>query len=210
MSVPLRSGMVRWPGDPPARIERVLDFERGHGMVVSRLEMGVHTGTHIDAPAHFIGNGANLDALPFAATVGRARVLVIRSRTKITPEDLAGHRPRRGERVLLKTRNSARCWRSDGFVEDFVHLTPAAARFLVARGVRTVGVDYLSVGGSGSDGDETHRVLLGAGIWIIEGLNLARVRPGRCELICLPLRLQGAEGAPARALVRPLPPRQRT
>ena len=208
VSVPLRTNMVRWPGDPPVRIERVLDFELGHGVAVSRLDMGTHTGTHIDAPAHFVPNGASLDAMPFAATVGRARVVAIRDSRMITPEELAKHHVRRGERVLFRTSNSSRCWHTDDFVEDFVHVTPAAARFLVERGVRTVGVDYLSAGGWGSGGEETHRVLLEAGIWIIEGLNLARVRPGSYDLICLPLRVHGGEGAPARALVRPLPPRR--
>ena len=208
VSVPLRTNMVRWPGDPPVRIERVLDFELGHDVAVSRLDMGTHTGTHIDAPAHFVRDGASLDAMPFAATVGRARVVAIRNRRMITPEELVKHRLRPGERVLFRTTNSSRCWHTNDFIEDFVHVTPAAARFLVERGVRTVGVDYLSVGGLGSGGDETHLVLLDAGIWIIEGLNLARVRPGRYDLICLPLRVHGAEGAPARAIVRPLRPRR--
>jgi len=135
-------------------------------------------------------------------------VVAIRDRTTITPEELARHHLRRGERVLFRTSNSSRCWHTDDFIEDFVYVTPAAARFLVERGVRTVGVDYLSVGGLSSGGEETHLVLLRAGIWIIEGLNLARVRPGRYDLICLPLRVCGAEGAPARALVRALLPRR--
>jgi hypothetical protein len=108
----------------------------------------------------------------------------------------------RGERLLFKTHNSGRCWDTDAFVEDFVYISAAGARYLAERRVRLVGVDYLSVGGFRADGVETHRALLEAGIWIIEGLDLRRVRPGGVQLLCLPLKILGGDGAPARALVR--------
>jgi arylformamidase len=121
----------------------------------------------------------------------------------ILSAELETHRLRAGERVLFLTRNSERCWNNNQFVEDFVYISAAAAQFLVQRHVRTVGIDYLSVGGYVHDGVETHRILLGAGIWLIEGLNLSAVKPGAYELVCLPLRVAGADGAPARAILRP-------
>lgn len=120
ISIPLRDGMVRWPADPPIRIERVRDIERGDRCAVSHLSLGSHTGTHIDAPWHFLRGAEGVDAMPCEATVGRARVVRIRHPNTISPEELRSQRIRRGERILFKTRNSPRCWRTDAFVEDFV------------------------------------------------------------------------------------------
>jgi arylformamidase len=150
-----------------------------------------------------------MEAWPFAATIGPARVIEIQEPDSVQPEALRPHLIRRGERILLKTLNSQRCWQTDAFIKDYVHVTRAAAEFLVQHGVRTVGVDYLSVGGFARDGAEVHRILLRAGVWIIEGLDLSRVRAGRYELICLPLRIPGADGAPARAVLRPSRSRKR-
>lgn len=201
--------MVHWPGDPGIRIGRVKDLARGDECTLSALSMGAHSGTHMDAPSHYLRGAPDLDSLSFTATVGRARVLAIRSPVEITPEELRPHRIRRGERLLFRTRNSARCWKSDAFVKDFVCISAAAARFLAARRVALVGIDYLSVGGFHRDGRETHAILLGAGIWILEGLDLSRVRPGAVDLVCLPLRLAGGDGAPARAVLRERPRRPR-
>jgi arylformamidase len=194
--------MVSWPGDPPARITHALDIEKGDPCTVSLIEMGAHTGTHMDAPAHFVRGGTGIDTMPLDAAIGSARVISIRDRESIKPDELLRHHIRRGERVLFKTHNSARCWDTDTFVENFVYLSATAARYLVERHVRLVGIDYLSVGGFYADGVETHQALLNAGIWIIEGLNLKRVKPGRVQLICLPLKIAGGDGAPARVLVR--------
>lgn len=202
VSVTLRTGMVSWPDDPPVRISHILDMEKGDPCTVSLLDMGAHSGTHMDAPAHFVRGGRGIDTMPLDAAIGSARVIAIRDRESIKPGELLRHRIRRGERVLFKTRNSARCWNTDSFVEDFVYLSAAAAGYLVERQVRLVGIDYLSVGGFHADGADTHQALLTAGIWIIEGLNLARVQPGRVQLVCLPLKIAGADGAPSRALVR--------
>lgn len=204
LSVPLRTGMVHWPDNPPVQIERMLNIERGDPCNVSRLSLGAHTGTHMDAPIHFLNTGAGIDTMPFTATIGPARVIEINNPQAITPEELQLHELRRNERVLFKTQNSARCWQSDAFVEDFVYIAQDAARYLVAQQVQTVGVDYLSVGGFRQDGVETHQALLEAGIWIIEGLNLASIEPGMYDLICLPLRIEGGDGAPARAILRKL------
>jgi arylformamidase len=204
VSVPIATGMVHWPGDPEVRVERVQDMAKGDPLTASTLAMSAHSGTHVDAPAHFVRHGLTVDALPVEATVGRARVIAIRDPVAIRPAELERHRLRRGERVLFRTANSRRCWRGDAFVADYVHLSLDGARFLVARGVRTVGVDYLSVAGFGADLVATHRVLLEARVCVLEGLNLGAVRPGRFELLCLPLRIARGDGAPARALLRPL------
>jgi arylformamidase len=166
--------------------------------------MGVHTGTHIDAPVHFIHQAAGIDEMPLAAAMGPARVIEITDPREITADELRGHSLAAGERVLFRTSNSPRCWQADRFVEDFVYISEQAAEHLAEIGVRTVGVDYLSVGGYHADGAKIHRILLSAGIWIIEGLDLSAVSAGRYEMICLPVKLHGSDGAPARALLRPL------
>lgn len=204
VSVPLRNGMVHWPGDPPFEIERVHDMERGDANNLSRVSMGAHSGTHVDTPLHFIRNGTSISDIPVSATVGRARVIEISDAESIKPRELIHQGIRRGQRVLFKTRNSSRrVWESDTFIEDFVFISNEAAHFLARRGVALVGVDYLSVGGYQHAGRETHITLLESGVWIIEGLDLSQVAPGTYDLVCLPLKLVGAEGAPARAILRP-------
>jgi arylformamidase len=193
--------MVHWPDNPPVRIERMLDQEEGDVCTVSKMSLGVHTGTHVDSPRHFVRGGHGVHLAPFSALMGPVRVIEIADTHSITVEELRRHDIQPGERILFKTINSTRCWGTDAFVEDFVYITQAAARYLAERQVRTVGVDYLSVGGFTADGEETHVALLTAGIWIIEGLNLSQVKPGMYELVCLPLRIQDADGAPARAIL---------
>jgi arylformamidase len=202
VSVPLRSGIVHWPDNPPVRIERMLDMKRGDVANVSKMSLGSHTGSHMDAPVHFVRDGEGMDRMPLGATMGRARVIEIQDPVSIKPDELGPHAIGRGERVLFKTRNSVRRWWEDDFIEDFVYVSQEAARHLADRGVRTVGIDYISVGGFYEDGSETHQALLGADIWIIEGLDLSGVDPGEHELICLPLKVNDGDGAPARALLR--------
>ncbi len=202
ISVPLYQGMVHWPGDPSLQIEYALSMERGDPCNVSKLSMGAHTGTHMDAPLHFIANGASLDQMPLTATIGPARVIHINDPVSITVAELQQHNIEPGERLLFQTRNSDDAWQSSEFAKDFVALTHEAAQYLAACQVQTVGVDYLSVGGFEKDGTETHLALLGAGIWVIEGLNLGGVQPGTYQLICLPLKLIGREGGPARAVLQ--------
>jgi arylformamidase len=204
VSVTLHSGMVHWPDNPPVQIEREMSIDRGDAANVSKIAMGSHTGTHMDAPIHFVPGGEGIDMLPLDATMGEARVIASTDAVSIKRAELEPHDIQRGERILFKTRNSNRVWNTDEFDEDFVYISADAAEYLAERGVRTVGVDYLSVGGYKQDGIETHYALLGAGIWIIEGLNLASVEPGNYELVCLPLKIAGGDGAPARAIVRPI------
>ena len=203
VSVTIRDGMVHWPDNPPITIERVMDKSRGADANVSKLSLGVHTATHVDAPVHFIRGAAGADQIPLDGFMGPARVIAIENKREITVAELG--KVRAGERILLKTRNSPHAWKqSPKFVKDAVHLTGEAARWLAARKVMTVGIDYLSVGGyAAGNGDEVHEALIGAGVWIIEGLDLSKVPAGPCDLICVPLKIAGSDGAPARALVRP-------
>lgn len=208
ISATIKSGMVHWPGDPKIKIKQIHSIAEGATANVSHLSMGSHTGTHMDAPFHFLPKGKGIDAIALDATVGKARVIEIHDRESIKADELKGHNIRSGERILFKTRNSRRCWGTDSFIKDFVYVSAEAAKFLAARKIKSLGVDYLSVGGYLKDGEATHHALLKAGIWIIEGLNLSKVKRGEHELICLPLKLLHGDGAPARAIVRPWPGRK--
>jgi arylformamidase len=208
VTVPLKEGMAIWPGDVTIKIERRRSMDRGDAANNSAISLGVHTGTHMDAPKHFIKDGKSIDKLPLETSVGPARVIEIKDKISIKPEELKQHNIKKGERILFKTVNSPRCWQTDAFVNDFVFVTRDAAQFLVDAGVILVGVDYLSVG-SPMDPDkamrpDTHQILLGAGLYLIEGLNLTAVKAGDYNLICLPLKLMDAEGSPVRAILQPI------
>ena len=202
VSVPLCTGMVHWPTDPPVRIERFADMDKGAVCNVSRVDMCAHVGTHMDGLNHFIKDGAPLDTVPFDAVIGACRVIEIKDAASVKPAELKKHTLRKGERILLKTRNSKRLWWEEDFDTKFIHISKEAAQHMVDCGIRTIGVDYLSVGGYQRDGVECHRVLLGAGVWVIEGLNLTKVRAGKYEIICLPVKIRHGDGAPARAILR--------
>jgi arylformamidase len=201
VTVPIRQGMVHWPGNPGVRIS--VTEEKGEGGIcrVSELALGVHTGTHVDAPIHFDVPGGGVEALAPSALVGVARLVAVEGRA-IDRAQVEALELDAGERVLFKTSNSARCWKTDAFVPDYVYVTEPAARHLAARRIALVGIDYLSIGGP-VDGAAAHRALLSAGICIVEGLDLRRVEPGVYDLVVLPLLIPGADGAPARALLRP-------
>ena len=194
--------MVHWPGDGPFERVQTQTIAKGDACNVSEFSATAHIGTHLDAPCHFLENGAGIESFPISAGVGPARVIGIHDRELIRVSELEPHQLAEGERILFKTRNSEECWTTSQFQERFVYIPHETAAYLAERRVQTVGVDYLSVGGFDSDGPETHRTLLKAGIWIIEGLNLKDVEPGDYELICLPLRMVGSDGAPARAVLR--------
>lgn len=203
ISRPITAAMPMWPGTPQPVIERVESMNRGDSCNVSHLNLSAHTGTHMDAPFHFLKDGATMEALPLEAVIGPARVVEVADPVSIRPEHLP-HDLGLAERILFKTSSGDLCWPLDHFVEDFVWLSAAAARILAERRTRCVGIDYLSVGGFHKDLVETHEILLSSGVWIIEGLDLRRVPAGRYELACLPLNLPGCDGAPARAALRPL------
>jgi len=193
VSVPVRPGMVIYPGDPDVRIERVSSIADGDLANVSRMDFGVHTGTHVDAPVHFVEGAPGAESLALGALVGEAVVHETAAGAvdaAVVDEVEAG-----AERVLFRTRNSE-LWERDTFVEDNVSLTEGGARALVERKARLVGIDYLSIGG-----EQVHEVLLGAGVVVIESLDLRGVEPGRYTLVCAPLKLVGSDGAPARTLL---------
>jgi arylformamidase len=202
ISVTIKPGMAHWPDNPAIKVDRMLDMNKGDVCNVSVLSFGSHTGTHMDAPLHFIKNGKGLDKMPLDATIGPARVIEIKDKEAVKVEEIANQKIKAGERILFKTRNSTRSWKTDEFDKNFVYISKEAAAFLARAKVMTVGIDYLSVGGFFKDGKETHDALLGAGIWVIEGLNLSKVKAGRYELNCLPIKVLNSDGAPARALLR--------
>ncbi|NPA90766.1 MAG: cyclase family protein [Chloroflexi bacterium] len=203
VTLPLDATLPVWPGDPPIRVEKVVTPGPGNPFTVSQMQMSVHAGTHVDAPSHILAGGQDVDALPLDVLIGPALVVDARGVARLSAEVLSQLAiPRGVDRVLFLTDNtrlwSERPWR---FHTDFVGITEDGARWLVERGVRLVGVDYLSVAPYGEE-EGTHRVLLTAGVVIIEGLYLVHVPPGIYELLCLPLKLVHAEAAPARVLLK--------
>jgi arylformamidase len=201
VTVALSPELVCWPGDPPLELDRLTDLERGDASTLSRIRMGLHTGTHVDAPLHFVRGGRTVAEMPLDVMVGAATVIEVLGDV-ITAGDVEASAIGEGERALFKTRNSESWAQRGAFREDFVHLSTEAAEALVRRKPKLVGIDYLSVSGFQKSEVEVHRALLGAGIWILETLDLSGVEAGAYELLCLPLKIEGAEGAPARALLR--------
>jgi arylformamidase len=179
-----------------------MSLERGDLFNLTECHFTAHTGTHLDAPRHFLPSGDAIDALPLEAVLGPCRVVRIHDPVAVRPAELPPLHF--GDRILFQTNNSFNNIHLLEFVEAFVYVSKEAAAVLAAARVQTVGIDYLSVGGFLRDLVETHLVLLGAGIWVIEGLDLSAVEPGDYELACLPLKLVGADGAPARAALRRL------
>jgi arylformamidase len=191
VSVPLREGMVTYPGDPVVQVELAASIDDGDAVNLTRMDLGLHSGTHVDAPRHFLAGGAGVDELPLEALIGPS---VVVEAPDLTRESVA-LAPAGAERVLFKTPNSE-LWARDEFADEFARLDGAGASLLVERGVRLVGVDYLSVGD-----EAAHHALLDAGVVPVEGLDLRGVAAGPYELICLPLRVVGADGAPARVVL---------
>jgi arylformamidase len=201
VSLPLRAGMVVFPHDPPFERELFRSMARGDSSDVSLLRFGAHTGTHVDAPSHMSPGGTTVDDLPLDALIGPAVVVEMAEAAVIDVLHLSALPSPCPPRVLFKTRNSA-LWQAGGeFRTDFVALTGEAAEGLVRRGVRLVGVDYLSVDRYRSGTHPAHLALMQAGAVIIEGLDLAAVPPGRYDLVCAPLRIARGEAAPARAFL---------
>ncbi len=203
VSVPLQPGVPTFPGDPNYNIALAIAIADGAICNVSRLDMGAHTGTHLDAPSHFIQGAAGTESIPLDVCVGPAWVVDATALSgNIGPTELGRlDIPSDETRLLFKTPNSE-LWNQPGFSEAFIGLDGQAARALAKGGVRLVGADYLSIAPFGNPGP-THLALLSAGVAILEGLDLRAVEPGPVDLLCLPLRLVGSDGVPARALIRP-------
>jgi len=201
ITLPMHDGMIVYEGDPGVSVTVALSQERGDPANVSMLRFGSHTGTHVDAPVHFIAGTPGVDALALDVLIGPTLVAELASPRTVERADLAALPLDGHTRLLLKTRNSA-LWQQGSFARDYVAMSVDAARFCVERGLKLVGIDYLSIEGFGVTGHPVHTTLLGAGVVILEGLDLGRVTPGVYELICLPLRLAGGDGAPCRAVLR--------
>lgn len=201
VTVPLSPDVPTFPGDPRFEMEFVHRIEDGKPYNVAYLKLGAHAGTHVDAPFHFLPGGATVDRLPLEILIGKARVVAIDARDVIRRADLEPLDLGEDVRVLFKTRNSGQL-RQPAFREDFVGLAPDAAEWLARAGIKLVGVDYLSIEPFGSRDFAAHHALLGAGVVVVEGLDLSEVEPGEYDMICLPLRIVGADGSPARVVLR--------
>jgi arylformamidase len=212
ISMPIRDGMLSWPSDPDVSLKPFKTLEE-KGSNVTELRTGTHFGTHVDAPKHNLADGGGIDSYDPAQFIGRAFVLDLTeaggvgdsedAANEISPAQLAAL-PEGTERLLLKTRNSTQRLLEKPFTEDYVGLSADAAESLAARGVlKLVGIDYLSIQRRGPD-STPHTALLGAGIAIVEGLVLTDVPAGEYDLTCLPLRIADGDGAPVRALLKPL------
>lgn len=201
ISVPIDANLATYPGNTPFSLEAIKRLANGDSSNVSTLHMSAHAGTHVDAPRHFFDRGEGVESLPLDMLCGRTRVVEVSTRGPITGADLAELDLRNDIRVLIKTRNS-RLWGTPTFDPTFIGVAESGARFLVDRGIKVIGVDYLSVEPFKTPGAPTHHVLLSAGTIVIEGLNLRDVEPGSYEMFCLPLAVVGADGAPARVILR--------
>jgi arylformamidase len=208
VSVPLSAATPIYPGDPGIEIKQWQTLAAGDTANVSRIDFGLHSGTHVDAPAHFIAGGARVDSLPLDSLVGEVEVVEVGNDIRVIDEDFVIANCARGaQRILFKTRNSA-FWNDTraGFRADYTYIHPAAARALVDSGIKLVGIDYLSVEQFQSEKFETHLTLLANGVVIVEGLDLRAITRGVYELFCLPLKIAGGsgDGAPARVILRTL------
>jgi arylformamidase len=201
VSVLIQDSMVHWPTDSPVKIFRTSSIEKGADANVSTLNISAHTGTHIDAPLHFIRNGKDVSEISLNQLTGKIKVFEIMDKNKITLDEIKKFEIDKGDGVFFKTRNSERDWTMQPFNANYIYLETDAATFLRSKEIKCVGIDYLSIGGE-ENGKEVHTILLGSEILIIEGLNLHTIQAGTYEMICLPLKLKDSDGSPARVIIR--------
>lgn len=201
--MPVRGGGLVYPGNPEIRIEQEQAISKGAGANVSSIHFGSHTATHVDAPRHFSDSGAGVDQLSLETLIGRARLIRFDdSVMQITRADLETRDLRGVTRVLFATRNSRLQTEFAEFVRDYTYVAPDAAEYLVSAGILLVGVDYLSIEQFRSGHHRTHHTLLDNAVIIVEGLQLSEPPEGDYDLVCLPIRIDGCDGAPARAILR--------
>ena len=201
VTLPISNAMITWPSDPAVSITGTSLISQGGFCNLSELKIGSHCGTHIDAPSHFLENGRTIDQLALENLIGEATVFEFKNKENIDVSDIKQLRFDNVKRVLFKTVNSS-YWKLSAFKKDFVYLTKDAAQYLVDKGIRLVGVDYLSVEKFESQLAETHHILLRNDVIILEGLDLSTVEPGRYELIALPLKIKDGDGSPARVVLK--------
>ncbi|GIK56794.1 MAG: cyclase family protein [Chloroflexi bacterium] len=202
LTLPITPDLIVWPGDPPLQFSQPYHLERGDICTVTRLSLSVHTGTHLDAPAHFVPGGAGVEVLALSTLIGPALVVEALAVPALTAAVLAALPiPSGTERLLVKTDNAARWTVGETvFYEEYVAVTADGARWLVDNGIKLIGVDYLSVAPF-AELVSPHQILLNAGVIPVEGLNLDGVPPGPYQLVCLPLLIPGSDGAPCRAVL---------
>jgi arylformamidase len=193
-----------YEGDAPIRLRFLKDMRKGDALTLSAYSFGAHSGTHIDAPMHFVSGGAPIDLISLEALIGPGRVIDIPDSVQaIDAAELNRHDWKGAERVIFRTRSAGRGWMdSPTFERDFAYLAPDAAQLLADAGVKLVGIDYISIEQFGAPSPRTHHILLGKGIPIVEGLALEAISAGDYDVIVLPMKVAGHEGAPARAIFR--------
>ena len=219
ISVTFSDNMVSWPKDPfPPSVKRIMDVNEGDKVTMSELHIISHTGTHLDAPLHFVPGGDTIDHMPLDTAVGPARVIEIKDPESIKPAELEQYDIQPGERILFKTQNSEKLFQKKEFTKDYVYITFEAAEYLAKKGIRLVAIDYITLCKYESEDDwddvkeylaksdmhRTHRMFLENGIYILEFVKLTGVKPGTYELICLPIKLDQGDAGLARAILRPL------
>jgi arylformamidase len=203
ISIEISENMVLWEGDAGVKARRVMSLAKGDAYNLTRFYMSVHQGTHIDAPLHFLEDGSSTDCFPLDAMVGPVQVVQVDESidliTKTVLEQCTIHTD--CKRILFKTKNSI-YWKSgdQNFHRNYCGITSDGARYLAELGMQLVGLDYLSISPL-VDLEEPHRILMRKRVVILETLNLSEVEPGRYTLYCLPLKLVGTEGSPARVIL---------
>lgn len=201
VSTGLRKGIVEWPGDTKFEINTSIIKEDKLKISISDIKTCLHIGTHLDAPLHYITNGDDVTKFNTELLIGEARVVAISNEKEITISDLENKSIKKGDRIFFKTVNSNSSWVNEPFKNNFVALSEPAAKYLVEKEIAMVGIDYISIAGT-ENCNEVHKILLGKGICIVEGLLLNSIEEGAYEMICLPLFIESAEGAPATILLR--------
>ena len=206
VTYPISPDMPSWPGQPDVELRRLSTIQKPGDANVSFLGLSVHTGTHLDAPGHYIGGDDDVAAAPLSIMTGTVRLARIATPGHVTADDIQQYEARtrplaRGQRVMFRTHNSDSDWTREPFNESYAAIAPDAARLLVDRGVDLVGVDYLSVAPF-DDPATTHRLLLHARVWVIEGLDLRRVDEGEYDYLAAPLKILGSDASPLRVLLR--------
>ena len=207
ITVPIMQGMITMPIDPvKPKLYRYSDRNLGSPVTMTMMEIMSHTGTHIDAPLHFIPDGSTITDMALDSTVGPCRVIEIKDRKFITVKELKPYNIKKGERVLFKTRNSPESYAGKKFMEDYVYFSDESAEYLVEKGVIMVGLDFITIGNYRDDASviKTHTTFLAAGVYVLENAALGGVPAGEYELLCLPLPLYHGDACPCRAILRPL------
>jgi arylformamidase len=189
---------------PNPQVYRFFDVDKGDKVTMSRIEMTSHDGTHIDSPLHFIPGGTTIDAMPYETTIGPCRVIEIKDENAVTVKELEPYKIKAGERILFKTKNSPVVWEKRQFLGKAVAISLEAAKYLVMKKVRLVGIDFISIASADppENVNDVHKTFLSNGIFILEALNLKDIKPGKYELICLPLRIEKGDAGPCRVLLR--------